>query len=53
MSQKHPVIAVTGSSGAGTSTVRMTFSQIFRRERLKVADVEGDAFHRLRPRPDA
>lgn len=46
MSHKHPVIAVTGSSGAGTSTVRVTFFHIFRRERLKVADVEGDAFHR-------
>jgi len=46
MSHKHPVIAVTGSSGAGTSTVRTTFSQIFRREHLTAAEVEGDAFHR-------
>lgn len=46
MSLKHPVIAITGSSGAGTSTVRGTFSQIFRRENIEAAVVEGDAFHR-------
>ncbi len=46
MSQKHPVIAVTGSSGAGTSTVKASFEHIFRRERLNVAVVEGDSFHR-------
>ncbi|HUZ49942.1 MAG TPA: phosphoribulokinase [Candidatus Dormibacteraeota bacterium] len=46
MSQKHPIIAITGSSGAGTSTVKTTFSQIFRREGITPAIVEGDAFHR-------
>ncbi len=46
MSQKHPVIAVTGSSGAGTSTVKTSFEHIFRREKLKAAIVEGDSFHR-------
>ena len=46
MSQKHPIISVTGSSGAGTSTVRHTFEQIFRRERVNAAMIEGDAFHR-------
>ncbi len=46
MSQKHPVIAITGSSGAGTTTVTTTFAQIFRRERIDAAIVEGDAFHR-------
>ena len=46
MSAKHPVISVTGSSGAGTSTVRHTFEQIFRREKVKAAFIEGDAFHR-------
>ncbi len=46
MSQKHPVIAVTGSSGAGTSTVKNSFEHIFRRERLTAAVVEGDSFHR-------
>ena len=46
MSIKHPVIAVTGSSGAGTTTVMKAFQHIFRREKLKPAVVEGDSFHR-------
>ncbi len=46
MSLKHPVIAITGSSGAGTSTVTRTFQHIFRREQLNAAIVEGDSFHR-------
>ncbi len=46
MSAKHPVIAITGSSGAGTTSVMRTFDQIFRREGVKAAFVEGDAFHR-------
>ncbi len=46
MSQKHPVIAVTGSSGAGTSTVKTSFEHIFRREHLNVCVIEGDSFHR-------
>ncbi len=46
MSAKHPIIAVTGSSGAGTTTVRSTFQQIFRREGVDAAIIEGDAFHR-------
>ena len=46
MSIKHPIITVTGSSGAGTSTVKHTFDQIFRREGIRAAIVGGDAFHR-------
>ena len=46
MSLKHPVIAITGSSGAGTTSVTRTFQHIFRREKLKAAIIEGDAFHR-------
>ena len=46
MSRKHPIIAVTGSSGAGTTTVKRTFDNIFRREGVKAAVIEGDAFHR-------
>jgi len=46
MSIKHPIISVTGSSGAGTSTVKHTFQQIFRRESVDAATMEGDAFHR-------
>jgi phosphoribulokinase len=46
MSAKHPIIAITGSSGAGTTSVMRTFEQIFRREGVTAAFVEGDAFHR-------
>ncbi len=46
MSKRHPVIAITGSSGAGTTTVTTTFQQIFRREGVNAAIVEGDSFHR-------
>jgi phosphoribulokinase len=46
MSVKHPVIAITGSSGAGTSTVMQSFKHVFRREGLNAQIVEGDSFHR-------
>ncbi len=46
MSRKHPVVAVTGSSGAGTSTVKSAMEHIFRREGIKAQVVEGDSFHR-------
>ena len=46
MSVKHPIIAITGSSGAGTSTVMQSFHHIFRREKLNAQIVEGDSFHR-------
>ncbi|MEJ2578550.1 MAG: phosphoribulokinase [Kineosporiaceae bacterium] len=46
MSVRHPIIVVTGSSGAGTSTVKNTFDQIFRREGVRATNIEGDAFHR-------
>jgi phosphoribulokinase len=46
MSVKHPIVAITGSSGAGTSTVTKSFDLVFRREKLKAAIVEGDSFHR-------
>ncbi|MDE1958297.1 MAG: phosphoribulokinase [Xanthomonadaceae bacterium] len=46
MSTKHPIVAVTGSSGAGTTTVMQSFQHIFRREALRAQVVEGDSFHR-------
>jgi phosphoribulokinase len=46
MSAKHPIVAITGSSGAGTTTVMWTFQQIFRREGVKAAVIEGDAYHK-------
>ncbi|MGB1309673.1 MAG: phosphoribulokinase [Leucothrix sp.] len=47
MSAKHPVVAVTGSSGAGTSYVRDAFVNIFRREKIYAGIVQGDSFHSL------
>jgi phosphoribulokinase len=47
MSLRHPIIAITGSSGAGTSSVTRTFEAIFRREGVKAAVIEGDSFHRF------
>jgi phosphoribulokinase len=46
MSTKHPIIAVTGSSGAGTTSVTRTFNWIFRREHINAVLIEGDSFHR-------
>jgi len=46
MSVSHPIIAVTGSSGAGTSTVKQAFEDVFRRTNVKPVVVEGDSFHR-------
>ncbi len=47
MSRKHPVIAITGSSGAGTTTAKRAFENIFRREKIKAAVIEGDSLHSL------
>ncbi|MBK6470603.1 MAG: phosphoribulokinase [Betaproteobacteria bacterium] len=47
MSHRHPIIAITGSSGAGTTSVTRTFENIFRREGVKAAVIEGDSFHRF------
>ena len=46
MSRSYPIISITGSSGAGTTSVKKTFENIFRREKVAAAYVEGDAFHR-------
>ena len=46
MSTKHPIIVITGASGAGTTSVMKTFEAIFNREKVKAAFVEGDAFHK-------
>ncbi|HHQ41510.1 MAG TPA: phosphoribulokinase [Chromatiales bacterium] len=46
MSKKHPIIAVTGSSGAGTTTVKVAFEHLFRRMGINPVIVEGDSFHR-------
>ena len=46
MSQRHPIIAITGSSGAGTSTVKTALEHVFQRLNVNAAVVEGDSFHR-------
>ena len=46
MSVAHPIISITGSSGAGTTSVQRVFEQIFRREGVTPTFIEGDAFHR-------
>ena len=46
MSQKYPVVAITGSSGSGTSTVRDSFQHIFTRDSINANIIEGDAFHK-------
>ena len=46
MSELHPIIAITGSSGAGTTSVTRTFCNMFRRESVNAAIIEGDSFHR-------
>ncbi len=46
MSVKYPIVAITGSSGAGTTSVMRIFEQIFRREDVNAAMIEGDSFHR-------
>ena len=43
MSAKHPIVAITGSSGAGTTSVTRTFEKIFRREQVNAALIEGTA----------
>jgi phosphoribulokinase len=47
MSKKHPVVVITGSSGAGTSTVKKSLEAIFHRHKINPASIEGDSFHRF------
>ena len=46
MSKQHPIIAVTGSSGAGTTTVKLAFEHIFLREGVNPVVIEGDSYHK-------
>jgi phosphoribulokinase len=50
MSVKHPIVAVTGASGAGLSTVRHAFKEIFKRLRINASVVHGDSFRRYTER---
>jgi len=47
MSKQHPVVAVTGSSVAGTTTVKRAFEHIFLREGITPLVIEGDSYHRF------
>ena len=47
MSVQHPIVAITGSSGAGTTTVMSSFQHIFRREGINAQVLEGDSMHRF------
>lgn len=46
MSKKHPIVAVTGSSGSGAEPVATAFKHLFWREKVKAVVVQGDGFHR-------
>ena len=46
MSNKFPIIAITGSSGSGTTTVRQSFQHIFKREKINATVIEGDSYHK-------
>ena len=50
MSARHPIIAVTGMAGAGLSTVRHAFKDIFKRQDIQPAIVHGDTFRRFTDR---
>lgn len=46
MSKQHPIVAITGASGAGTTLLLIAFKRIFRQEGIHPAILEGDGFHR-------
>lgn len=50
MSELHPIIAVTGVAGAGLSTVRHAFKDLFLRLDAHPAIVHGDGFRRYTDR---
>lgn len=46
MSARFPIVAVTGSSGAGTTSTRPLFERLFSQAGLAAVFVDGDSFHR-------
>ncbi|MGH8517456.1 MAG: phosphoribulokinase [Panacagrimonas sp.] len=47
MSARHPILGITGSSGAGTSSAVRVFERLFAALALKAVIIEGDAYHSL------
>lgn len=47
MSARHPIIALTGSSGAGTTSTGRTLKTILEAAGVNTVMVEGDSFHRF------
>ena len=46
MSRAHPIVAVTGASGAGTTSFQQAFKSICAQAKFRAVFVEGDSFHR-------
>ncbi len=46
MSEEFPIVAITGASGSGSSSITKAFEHVFWRERVKAAYIQGNAFHR-------
>ena len=46
MSEEFPIVAITGASGSGSSSITKAFEHIFFRERVRAAYIQGSAFHR-------
>jgi phosphoribulokinase len=47
MSAKFPIVAVTGSSGAGSPVVTTAIRHLLGRQQARYAIVDGDGFHRF------
>ncbi len=50
MSVKHPIVAITGSTGAGLSTVRHAIKEVCRRLAIQPGLIHGDSFRRYTER---
>lgn len=46
MSRHHPIISITGSSGAGTTTIKNAFANLLHQQNIQAAFIDGDSFHR-------
>ncbi len=46
MNRKRPIIALTGSSGAGKTNIKSIFNEIFFENGIKAINIQGDGFHK-------